>query len=511
MTICKMNKELTLETSVTQEELEAIRERKNVDPSTILPKQYHEFLDVFSRKESEVLPERRPYDHAINLKDGFQPPNQALYGMSRDEIEELRRYLDDNLAKGFIRASRSHAASPVMFVKKPGGGLRFCVDYRGLNAVTIKNRYPLPLIAETLNRFSRAKIFTKLDIIAAFNRLRIKEGDEELTAFRTRFGLFEYLVMPFGLCNGPASFQHFINDTLREYLDDFCTAYLDDILIYSDVESEHEIHIKRILIKLREAGLQTDITKCTFQVKEVSYLGLIVTTEGIKMDPTKVETVINWPTPQNVKDVQSFLGFANFYRRFILRFSMIAGPLTNLTRKDVKFLWTDKCQQAFDTMKRTFTSDVVLLHFDPDKPIIVETDASDYISAGILSQYDKNSVLRPIGYFSKKHNPAECNYEIYDKELMAIVRAFEEWRPGLEGSAHPINVITDHKNLEYFTSSKQLRRRQARWSEFLSRFDYKIIYRPGKAGGKPDALTRRSGDLPKEGMKQTNLSRCEVR
>ena len=172
--------------------------------------------------------------------------------------------LDDNLAKGFIRASRSHAASPVMFVEKPGGGLRFCVDYRGLNAVTIKNRYPLPLIAETLNRLSRAKIFTKLDIIAAFNRLRIKEGAEELTAFRTRFGLFEYLVMPFGLCNGPASFQHFINDTLREYLDDFCTAYLDDILIYSDVESEHEIHVKRILIKLREAGLQADITKCAF-------------------------------------------------------------------------------------------------------------------------------------------------------------------------------------------------------------------------------------------------------
>ena len=177
---------------------------------------------------------------------------------------------------------------------------------------------------------------------------------------------------------------------------------------------------------------------------------------------------------------------------------MIAGLLTNLTRKDVKFLWTDKWQQAFDTMKRTFTSDVFLLHFDPDKPIIVETDATDYISAGILSQYDKNSVLRPIAYFSKKHNPAECNYEIYDKELMAIVRAFEEWRPELEGSAHPINVITDHKNLEYFTSSKQLSRRQARLSEFLFRFDYKIIYRPGKAGGKPDALTRKSGDLPKE-------------
>ena len=414
------------QSSVTAEELNAYRERKNVDPAPLLPKQYHDFLDVFSKKESDVLPEHRPYDHAIKLKEGFPIPNQALYGMSRTEIEELRRYLDENLSKGFIRASKSPAASPVMFVKKPGGGLRFCVDYRGLNAITIKNRYPLPLITETLNRLSRAKIFTKLDIISAFNRLLIKEGDEELTAFRTRFGLFESLVLPFGLCNGPASFQHFINDTLREYLDDFCTAYLDDILIYSEIEGEHEIHVKRILIKLREAGLQVDITKCKFHVTEVAYLGLIVTTEGIKMDPAKIETVTHWPIPINMKDVQSFLGFANFYRRFVYGFSKIAGPLTNLTKKEVSFQWTDKCQQAFETLKKAFTSELILMHFDPYRPIIVETDASYYVSGGILSQYDNENVLRPITYSSKKHNPAECNYEIYDKELMAIVRCFEE-------------------------------------------------------------------------------------
>ena len=453
----------------------------------------------FPRKESDKLPEHRSHDHAIVLKEGFQPPNQALYGMSRDEIQELRRYLDENLTKGFIRSSRSHAASPVMFVKKPGGGLRFCVDYRGLNAVTIKNRYPIPLITETLNRLCKAKIFTKLDIISAFNRLRIKEGDEELTAFRTRFGLYEYLVMPFGLCNGPASFQHFINDTLREYLDRFCTAYLDDILIYSDDEIEHALHVKQVLVKLREAGLQADITKCAFGVTEVPYLGLIVTTKGVKMDPAKIDTVINWPAPVNVRDVQSFLGFANFYRRFVFGFSKIASPLTNLTKKGTKFSWTSDCQQTFNTMKKAFTSDLILMHFDPDKKIVVETDASDFVSAGILSQYDEKDILRPVAYFSKKHNPAECNYEIYDKELMAIVRAFEEWRSELEGSAQPIDVISDHKNLEYFTSTKLLSRRQARWSEFLARFDYKIVYRPGRAGGKPDALTRRSGDLPEEG------------
>ena len=499
LALFKMNKALTLATAVTREELDAYRESKNVDPAPLLPKQYHEFLDVFSKKKSEDLPPRRPYDHAINLKEGTQAPSQALYGMSRTEIEELRRYLDENLAKGFIRASRSHAASPVMFVKKPGGGLRFCVDYRALNAITIKDRYPLPLIAETLHQLIKAKIFTKIDIIAAFNMLRIREGDEELTAFRTRFGLFESLVLPFGLCNGPASFQHFINDTLHEYLADFCTAYLDDILIYSDNELEHEVHVKKILSRLRDAGLQADITKCKFHVTEIAYLGMIVTTEGIKMDPAKVETVVNWPNLVNVKDVQSFLGFANFYRRFVYGFSDIAGPLTNLTKKETEFLWTDKCQLAFEMLKKAFTSDVILRHFDPDRPIIVETDASDYVSGGILSQYDDDGILHPVAYFSKKHNPAECNYEIYDKELMAIVRCFEEWRPELEGSAFPISVISDHKNLEYFASTKQLSRRQARWSEFLSRFDFKIVYRPGKAGGKPDALTRRSGDLPKEG------------
>ena len=498
--VFKMNQELHL-AQTTQEELQAYRDRKDVNPALLLPKQYHEYLDVFSRKEADTLPPHRPYDHAIKLKEGQQPPSSTLYGMSRDEILELRRYLDENLAKGFIRASRSHAASPVLFVKKPGGGLRFCVDYRGLNALTVKNRYPLPLISETLNRLSRAKIFTKLDIISAFNRLRIREGDEELTAFRTRFGLFEYLVMPFGLCNGPASFQHYINDTLREYLDDICTAYLDDILIYSDIELEHEIHVKRILAKLREAGLQADITKCDFHVKEVTYLGLIVTTKGVKMDPKKVDTVVNWPQPANVKDIQSFLGFANFYRRFIYGFSKLASPLTALTKKGTPFEWSDKCQAAFEALKKAFTSDKVLMHFDPDRQIVVETDASDYVSGGILSQYDNERILRPVAYFSKKHNPAECNYEIYDKELMAIVRAFEEWRPELEGSAYPVQVVSDHKNLEYFASSKELSRRQARWSEFLSRFNYFITYRPGKAGGKPDALTRRSGDLPREGDK----------
>ena len=419
--------------------------------------------------------------------------------MSRDELIELDRYLKENLSKGFIRASTSSAASPVLFVKKPGGGLRFCVDYRGLNAITVKNRYPLPLISETLDRLSKAKIYTKLDIISAFNRIRIKEGQEYLTAFRTRHGLFEYLVLPFGLCNGPATFQSYINESLRGYLDEFCTAYLDDILIYSENELEHTEHVRKVLQRLAEFGLQVDVTKSSFYATEVKYLGLIISTEGIRMDPEKIRTITEWPEIKNLRDVQSFLGFANFYRRFIYNFSRIVMPLTRLTKKDVPWEWTSECQKAFDTLRTAFTSDVVLAHYDPEKRIVVETDASDYVSAGILSQYDDDEVLRPIAYFSRKHTPAECNYEIFDKELLAIVRAFENWRPELEGSAYPIDVVTDHKNLEYFTTTKLLSRRQARWAEFLSRFDFQIRYRPGKQGGKPDALTRRTADLPIEG------------
>jgi hypothetical protein len=329
--------------------------------------------------------------------------------------------------------------------------------------------------------------------------VRMAEGEEWKTAFRTRYGLFESLVMPFGLTNAPASFQHFINDVLRPYLDVFVTAYLDDILIYSDNLEEHRKHVLKVLEALSEAGLHLKPEKCEFHQQEVKYLGFIISTSGTKMDPAKVATIQEWPEPRNVKDVQSFLGFANFYRRFIKGYSNIVAPMTRLTRKNTHFLWSDECSQSFETLKQAFTTAPILRHFDYDREIIVETDASDYVSAGVLSQYDNEGLLHPIAFFSKKHTPAECNYEIYDKELMAIVRAFEEWRPELEGALHPIQVLSDHKNLEYFMSTKLLNRRQTRWAEYLSRFNFKIIYRPGKAGGKPDALTRRSGDLPQGG------------
>lgn len=213
-------------------------------------------------------------------------------------------------------------------MRKPGGGIRVCVDYRQLNNITVKNRYPIPLIAETLDRLTRAKVFSKFDVVAAFNRLRIKEGQEWLTALNTRYGQFEYLVMPFGLCNTPGTFQSYINETVRDYLDIFCTAYLDDILVFSEREEEHAEQVRKVLHRLRERGLQLDIDKCEFGVKETKYLGVIITTEGVKMDPEKVRTILEWETPTCVQEAKSFVGFAGFYRRFIDGFSRLTKPLS---------------------------------------------------------------------------------------------------------------------------------------------------------------------------------------
>jgi hypothetical protein len=353
----------------------------------IVPKEYHQFLPLFRKANADKLPPHRPHDHKIELKEGFTPPFGPLYSLSRHELEALKEWLEENLSKGFIRTSSSPAASPILFVKKGDGSLRLCVDYRGLNEGTIKDRYPLPLIQETLMRLSRAKYFTKLDVRGAYNLVRMREGDEWKTAFRTRYGLFESLVMPFGLTNAPATFQHFINDVLAPFLDIFATAYLDDILIYSDNLEEHRDHVKQILTVLEKNGLHLKPEKCEFHQQEVKYLGLIIGTNGIKMDPVKVETVVNWPQPEKLYDVRSFIGFANFYRRFIKGYSELVRPMTELTKKERKFEWGEEQQKAFTALKEAFVSAPVLARFDFNKDVIVETDASDYVSAGVLSQH----------------------------------------------------------------------------------------------------------------------------
>jgi hypothetical protein len=293
LALFKMNKALILQIVVIREKLNAYRESKNVDSTFFLLKQYHEFLDVFFKKKFKILSSRRSYDHVINFKKNTQISSQTLYDMSRIEIEKLRRYLNENLVKEFIRISRSHVVLFVMFVKKSKEKLRFYVNYRALNAITIKNRYSLSLIIEILHRLIKIRIFIKIDIIVIFNMLRIREEDEKLTTFCIRFDLFEFLILSFDLCNKLVSFQHFINDTLYKYFNAFCTAYLDDIFIDNNNKLKHETYVKKILFKLREANLQVDIIKCKFHVIEIAYLSMIVIIKRIKMNSVKMKIVIN--------------------------------------------------------------------------------------------------------------------------------------------------------------------------------------------------------------------------
>ena len=488
--------------AVTLQDITDHREKQaksDLDPRQLLPAEYHDYADVFSKAASDELPPHRPYDHHIRLEDGVdasQVGYTPLRRMSDEELREVKKYLDDNLAKGFIVASAAGIASPILFVRKANGGLRFCVDYRKLNGLTRKDRYPLPLIDETLARLGHAKFFTKLDIRQAFHRIRMNEDDEDLTTFRTRFGSFKYRVMPFGLTNGPASYQHFMNDVLFDYLDRFASAYLDDILIYSRTLKEHKRHVQQALERLRKAGLQVDIEKCEFHVTETKFLGLIVGRDGIRMDPEKIRAINDWEEPRTVKQVQAFLGLCNFYRRFIRSFGAIARPLTQLTRKDVLFRFGDAERRAFEELKKRITEAPVLAHFDRTKKLVFEADSSDYVTGGVLSQIGEDGELHPVAFFSKNLSPAECNYEIYDKELLAIVKGFELWQPELVASEQIVDVITDHRALEYFMTTKKLTRRQARWAELLSQYNFQIVYRPGRLNERADALSRRSQDRP---------------
>ncbi|GAN11862.1 hypothetical protein MAM1_1148d11480, partial [Mucor ambiguus] len=383
-----------------------------------------------------------------------------MYSMSQLELKTLYDYIQENLAKGFIRRSEFPAGAPVLFVKKKDGSLRMVVDYRGLNKVTIATPAVLPLISETLDRLNQAKYFSKLDMVGAYNLIRIKPGDEWKTAWICRYGHFEYSVMSFGLCSAPATFQAYVNDVLRDYLDQFLVVYLDDVLIFSQSQSQHEEHVRLVLQKLQDANLSLKLEKCEFSVSTVSFLGFIISTDGISMDPTKIQAIQEWKPCRNVHDIQVFLGLTNFYRRFIKDYSKICTPLTSLLKKDTKFEWSTAADQAFNSLKAAILSDPVLRHYDPTRPCIIETDASDYALGAVCSQTDSDGVAHPIAFFSRKLLPAEQNYQVYDKELLAIIAAFKHWRPYLEFSSEPTIVLTDHKNLEYFTTTRNLSRRQ---------------------------------------------------
>ncbi|KAH7557890.1 reverse transcriptase [Bipolaris maydis] len=476
----------------------------NDEPLLAIPAEYRtsEFKELFEENEATDLAEHQDWDHEIILEEGAKLSPGGMYPIAPEHDAELRDYLQKNLKKGFIRPGSGPMASPILFVKKPNGKWRLCVDFRRLNSVTRKNRYPLPLITELMDRLQGAKWFTKFDVREGFYRIRIKEGHEWMTAFKTKYGLFEYTVMPFGLTNAPATFQSVINNALHEYLGIFVTAYLDDVLVYSSgTREEHVEHVKKVLRKLKEYKLYLQPGKCEFHTQETEFLGFIISTEGVKMNPKKIQTVQEWPKPNTVKDVQSFLGFANYYRKFIKDYSKITAPLTEITKKEIGFKWEQEHQEAFDRIKQIFLEAPVLEMYSPQRRTRVETDASDYALGAVLSQQCTDKKWRPVFYHSRKFSGAELNYDVHDKELLGVVDAFEQWEVYLLGLPDTIEVFTDHQNLTSFMTTKKLNRRQVRWAETLAQFDFKITHRAGTLNGAADALSRRS-DLREEGHKE---------
>ena len=483
-----------------EEHVEGLDEEPPDDPESILaqlPQCLRQFVAQFSTTAAKKLPMLEGAEHSIDLESGKQPPAMPIYALSERQLHVLREYLGEGMETGRIVHSVSPAGAPVLFVPKKDGTLRLCVDYRGLNKVTIKNRYPLPLIGELFDRFSEAKYFSKIDLTDAYHRIRIKPSDRWKTAFRTRYGHYEFTVMPFGLTNAPGTFQAYMHKTLGELVDTCCVVYLDDIMIYSNSREEHETHLRQVFERLREYQLFAKFKKCEFFQERMEFLGFLVGAEGISMDPQRVQAIQEWPVPQCLKDVQSFLGFSNFYRRFIAGYSRLVAPLTSLARGAVKgkqvgeFYWTYEAQQAFESLKLAFQVAPILRHWEPDLETRVETDASQNAASGILSQL-KDGQWRPVAYWSRKFNDTELRWGIGQKELLAIIESLEHWRRYLQWLPDRFLVLTDHEALKGVVnaSAKDLQGRLARWIYRLSQFDFDVQHQKGSAN-RADALSRR--------------------
>jgi hypothetical protein len=359
--------------------------------------------------------------------------------------------------------------------------------------MTVRDSYPLPVIANLLNSLSGGQYLSKIDLKAAFNLLRVAPGHEWKTAFRTPWGLFEYLVMPFGLANAPAIFQRFIQHCLREYLDVCCFVYIDDILVFSKTREQHVQDLQNVLAKLRQHSLKASFSKCQFFQSLVKFLGFEISSNGLRMEQGKLSTILDWPLPNSLKELRRFLGFCNFYRRFIPKFSGLARPLTELT-KEGNFT-TENIQKvgpraAFVALKKCFSTAPLLCHFNFRIPRVVHVDSSGYAIASVLSQPDSSGKLHPVSFFSRKLSDRERGWAIFDLELLAIVESFEQWRAWLMGTEEPVRVYSDHSNLRHFTTAKHLTPKQARWASFLDGFNFVIHHIPGKANP-ADAPSRR--------------------
>ena len=376
-----------------------------------------EFKDVFPNTLPKGRPPKRDIVHEIRTEEGAKPPSRPPYRLGPAEQDEMEEQVKDLLAQGFIQPSASPYGAPILFVPKKDGRWRMCIDYRALNKQTVKDQFPLPRIDSLLERLGKAKVFTKLDLASGYHQIAMEETSVQKTAFRTNRGHFEFIVMPFGLCNAPATFQRLMNKVFADNLDKFIAVYLDDILIFSTSLEEHWAHLRWALTRLRDAKLYGRLHKCEFLKDQVEYLGFEVGPRGIQASPGKVRAIIDWPRPKSVHDVRSFLGLASYYRRFVRGFSELAKPLTQMTKQGVEWDWSEAQHRAFNRLKLALTTAPVLRLPDFDRQFVVTTDASDAAVGAILEQ-DFGNGLQPVAFASRKLNGAEIRYSAYERELL---------------------------------------------------------------------------------------------
>ena len=478
-----------------------------------IPKEYRKHAKVFSEEQSQRLPQHTIWDHAIELLPGA--PNTLpgrLLPLNQKEIEEASKFIQEHLTRGTIQESRSPYAANFFFVKKKDGKLRPVQDYRPLNKWTVKDRNVSPLIPQVIDRLTGCTLFTTFDVRWGYNNVRIKEGDEWKAAFLTHEGLFEPNVMFFGLTNSPATFQMMMNTIFRtEVAQGWVSVYMDDIAIHTKpLENEteeqhrnrHRKYVHHILDKLEANDLYLKPEKCHFEADEITYLGVIVGKGKLRMDPSKLKGVADWLQPKTPTDIRKFLGFTGYYRYFIPNYSKIARPLLDLTKKAVIWEWGEKQDKAFKELKQRMCANPVLIQPDFNKKFYLQCDASAYGVGAVLSQEGENltpslakrlkPVLHPIAYYSATFTPTERNYDIYERELLAVMKSLAHWRHYLGWTREPFTILTDHANLQYWKSPRNLNRRTARWHADLQEYNYEIKYILRKTNTAPDALSRPS-------------------
>ncbi|GJV64745.1 putative reverse transcriptase domain-containing protein [Tanacetum coccineum] len=442
-----------------------------------------DFTEVFP-EDFPGLPPTRPVEFQIDLIPGAAPVARAPYRLAPSEMKELSEQLQELSDKGFIRPSSSPWGAPVLFVKKKDGSFRMCIDYRELNKLTVKNRYPLPRIDDLFDQLQGSSIYSKIDLRSGYHQLRVREQDIPKTAFRTRYGHYEFQVMPFGLTNAPAVFMDLMNRVCKPYLDKFVIVFIDDILIYSKDKKEHEEHLKAILELLKKEKLYAKFSKCEFWIPKVQFLGHVIDSRGIHVDPAKIESIKDWASPKTPTEIRQFLGLAGYYRRFIEGFSKIAKSMTKLTQKGIKFDWGEKEENAFQLIKQKLCSAPILALPEGSEDFVVYCDALHKGLGVVLMQREK-----VIAYASQQLKIHEKNYTTHDLELRSVVFALNIWRHYLYGSKY--TMFTDHKSLQHILDQKELNMRQRRWLELLSDYDCDIRYHPGKANIVADALSHK--------------------